>query len=76
MGSKNCFSLLSHTRISAYIFFLKKKGRGGRVYVLRNRMGDEPGGLRWEYMGYYCNECKKTLSVEEFFHWKNQSTRY
>ena len=35
-------------------------------------MGDEPGGLRWESMGYYCNECKKTISDEEFFYSMNK----
>jgi hypothetical protein len=35
-------------------------------------MGDEPGGLWWEYMGYYCNECKKSLSDEEFFYSMNR----
>jgi hypothetical protein len=31
----------------------------------------EIGGFRWEYMGYYCNECKKTISDEEFFYSMN-----
>ena len=26
----------------------------------------EIGDFRWEQMGYYCNECKKTISGEEF----------
>jgi hypothetical protein len=32
----------------------------------------EIGGFRWEYMGYYCNECKKTISAEEFFYSMNR----
>jgi hypothetical protein len=32
----------------------------------------ELGGFRREYMGYYCNECKKTISAEEFFHSMNR----
>jgi hypothetical protein len=33
---------------------------------------DEFGGFRWEYMGYYCNECKKTISQDEFFYSMNR----
>jgi hypothetical protein len=28
--------------------------------------------FRWEQMGYYCNECKRTISMEEFFYSMNR----
>ena len=28
--------------------------------------------FRWEQMGYYCNECKKTISMEEFHYSMNR----
>jgi hypothetical protein len=32
----------------------------------------EFGGFRWEHMGYYCSECKKTISAEEFHYSMNR----
>jgi hypothetical protein len=34
--------------------------------MLQKNICCEIGDFRWEQMGYYCNECKKTISGEEF----------
>lgn len=40
--------------------------------VLGDDPCDERGGLWWKRMGYYCNDCKKTISTEEFFYSMNK----
>lgn len=40
--------------------------------VLGDEPCDEHGGLWWKRMGYYCNDCKKTLTAEEFFYSMNK----
>ncbi len=40
--------------------------------VLGDEPCDEHGGVWWKPMGYYCNDCKKTISTEEFFYSLNK----
>jgi len=51
-------------------FFYKKQYERG--CVLGDDPCDERGGLWWKRMGYYCNDCKKTLTAEEFFYSMNK----